>query len=77
MINNPIAEAMALRATASGFDAQRGRLPVPGDPHRSPDSVTIARQISELGKPITESAPGPLPPAGPTLASPDRIARSW
>ncbi|MGW7710963.1 hypothetical protein [Streptomyces sp. NPDC054771] len=56
MIDNLISDATALRATASGFDALRGKLPVPGDPHRSPDSVTVARQISELGKLITDLA---------------------
>ncbi|MFI7101851.1 hypothetical protein ACIBK8_21075 [Streptomyces sp. NPDC050161] len=49
MNNTPISDALALRATASAFDAQRGKLPVPGDVHRSPDSVAVARQISELG----------------------------
>ncbi|MER5970369.1 hypothetical protein ABT112_11650 [Streptomyces sp. NPDC002055] len=49
MNNTPISDALALRATASAFDAQRGKLPAPGDVHRSPDSVTVARQISELG----------------------------
>ncbi|MDX2525226.1 hypothetical protein [Streptomyces europaeiscabiei] len=53
MDNSPISDALALRATASAFDAQRGKLPVPGDPHRSPDAVAVARQISELGKLIT------------------------
>jgi hypothetical protein len=52
--NTPIPDALALRATASAFDAQRGKLPVPGDPHRSPDAVAVARQISELGKLITD-----------------------
>ncbi|WP_327748053.1 hypothetical protein [Streptomyces europaeiscabiei] len=50
MDNTPISDALALRATASTFDAQRGKLPVPGDPRRSPDAVAVARQISELGK---------------------------
>ncbi|MFD5030272.1 hypothetical protein ACFWM0_07590 [Streptomyces sp. NPDC058405] len=54
MNNTPISDALALRATATAFDAQRGKLPIPGDPHRSPDSVTVARQISELGKMITD-----------------------
>ncbi|MET8412053.1 hypothetical protein ABZV34_28790 [Streptomyces sp. NPDC005195] len=54
MDNTPISDALALRATASAFDAQRGKLPVPGDPHRSPDAVAVARQISELGKLITD-----------------------
>jgi hypothetical protein len=52
--NTPISDALALRATASAFDAQRGKLPVPGDHHRSPDAVAVARQISELGKLITD-----------------------
>ncbi|MFD3836739.1 hypothetical protein ACFWWC_10820 [Streptomyces sp. NPDC058642] len=54
MDNTPISDALALRATASAFDAQRGKLPVPGDPHRSPDAVAVVRQISELGKLITD-----------------------
>lgn len=49
MNNTPVSDALALRATASAFDAQRGKLPVPGDPHRSPNSVAVAKQISELG----------------------------
>ncbi|MFJ5105116.1 hypothetical protein [Streptomyces sp. NPDC088554] len=49
MNNTPVSDALALRATASAFDAQRGKLPIPGDPHRSPDSAAVARQISELG----------------------------
>ncbi|MFJ3713043.1 hypothetical protein [Streptomyces sp. NPDC090053] len=53
MKNTPVSDALALRATASAFDAQRGKLPVPGDPHRSPNSVAVARQISELGALIT------------------------
>ncbi|WP_369392809.1 hypothetical protein AB5J72_38450 [Streptomyces sp. CG1] len=52
MNNTPISDTLALRATASAFDAQRGKLPVPGVPHRSPDSVAVARQISELGQMI-------------------------
>ncbi|MEU3792979.1 hypothetical protein ACFWA4_30105 [Streptomyces sp. NPDC060011] len=54
MDNTPISDALALRATASAFDAQRGKLPVPGDPHRSPDAVSVALQICELGKLITD-----------------------
>lgn len=54
MDNTPISDALALRATASAVDAQRGKLPVPGDPHRSPDVVAVARRISELGKLITD-----------------------
>jgi hypothetical protein len=52
--NTPLSDALALRATAFAFDAQRGKLPVPGDPHRSPDVVAVARQISELGKLVTD-----------------------
>ncbi|GGN51305.1 hypothetical protein GCM10012285_41290 [Streptomyces kronopolitis] len=51
MNNTPVADACALRATASAFDAQRNTLPVPGD--RSPDTVAVARQISQLGTLIT------------------------
>ncbi|GAA3820554.1 hypothetical protein [Streptomyces chiangmaiensis] len=54
MDNTPLSDALALRATASAFDAQRGKLPVPGDPHRSPDVLAVARQISELGKLVTD-----------------------
>ncbi|MET9059815.1 hypothetical protein ABZX99_18560 [Streptomyces antibioticus] len=54
MTTNPLADALAIRATASAFDAQRGKLPVPGDPHRLPGSVAVAQQISELGKILTE-----------------------
>ncbi|MDX3121395.1 hypothetical protein [Streptomyces scabiei] len=54
MDNTPFSDALALRATAFAFDAQRGKLPVPGDPHRSPEAVAAARQISELGKLVTE-----------------------
>ncbi|MER5435973.1 hypothetical protein [Streptomyces sp. NPDC002588] len=52
MDNTPLSDALALRATASAFDAQRCKLP--GDPHRSPDVVAVARQISELGKLVTD-----------------------
>ncbi|MFM9578122.1 hypothetical protein [Streptomyces caniscabiei] len=54
MDNTPLSDALALRATASAFDAQRGKLPVPGDTHRSPEAVAVARQISELGKLVTD-----------------------
>ncbi|GAA3168097.1 MULTISPECIES: hypothetical protein [Streptomyces] len=53
MNNTRVTDALALRATASAFDAQRAKLPIEGDPHRSPDGVSVARQISELGKLIT------------------------
>ncbi|MER5972252.1 hypothetical protein ABT112_21350 [Streptomyces sp. NPDC002055] len=54
MNNTPLADARALRATASAFDAQRDKLPVPGPPRRAPDSVVVARQISELGEMMTD-----------------------
>ncbi|MEU3712168.1 hypothetical protein [Streptomyces catenulae] len=54
MTNTRVTDALALRTMASAFDAQRGKLPVEGDPHRSPDGVSVARQISELGKLITD-----------------------
>ncbi|MFE2559713.1 hypothetical protein ACFXGT_27535 [Streptomyces sp. NPDC059352] len=54
MTTNSLSDALAIRATASAFDAQRGKLPVPGDPHRLPSSVAVTQQISELGKLITE-----------------------
>ncbi|WP_065483087.1 hypothetical protein [Streptomyces sp. PTY087I2] len=53
MNTTPVPDARALRSAAENFDALRGKLPVPGDPHRGPDSVTVAKQISELGKMIT------------------------
>ncbi|MFG2370516.1 hypothetical protein ACGFY9_03450 [Streptomyces sp. NPDC048504] len=54
MTSTPVSETLALRAMASAFDAQRGKLPVPGDPWRSPDPVAVAQQISELGALITD-----------------------
>ncbi|MGW9131974.1 hypothetical protein [Streptomyces sp. NPDC055681] len=57
MDNTPISDALALRATATAFDTQRGKLPVPADPHRSPDAVAVARQISEFGELITDHHP--------------------
>lgn len=53
MNNPPAADARALRATASAFETQRNKLPVPGDPHRFADTVAVARQISQLGTLIT------------------------
>lgn len=53
MTNSSISDALALRDTASDFDARIGNLPVIGDPHRSPDSIAVARQIAELGKLLT------------------------
>ncbi|MFG2504620.1 hypothetical protein ACGFOW_03850 [Streptomyces rubiginosohelvolus] len=53
MNTTPVSDARALRAAAENFDALRGKLPIPGDPLRGPDSVTVAKQISELGKRIT------------------------
>ncbi|MFF2701564.1 hypothetical protein ACFVUQ_24735 [Streptomyces cyaneofuscatus] len=53
MNTTPVSDARALRTAAENFDALRGKLPFPGDPHRGPDSVSVAKQISELGKGIT------------------------
>ncbi|MEU9484537.1 hypothetical protein AB0D83_12890 [Streptomyces decoyicus] len=53
MNNTPVADARALHATASAFDAQRNKLPIPGDPHRSPDTVAVAGQIAQFGTLIT------------------------
>lgn len=53
MNTTPVSDARALRTAAENFDALRGKLPFPGDPHRGPDSVSVAKQISELGKRIT------------------------
>jgi hypothetical protein len=47
-------QAHALRATAFAFDAQRGKLPIPEDPHRSPEPTSVSRQISELSKLIAD-----------------------
>ncbi|WP_399890726.1 hypothetical protein ACGH7X_30115 [Streptomyces sp. BBFR51] len=49
MFDTSSSDALALRTTASGFDAVRGKLPVAGDPRRSLASVTVARQLSGLG----------------------------
>ncbi|MCX5314761.1 hypothetical protein [Streptomyces sp. NBC_00154] len=54
MNSTPSSDIRAMRATASAFDAQRGKLPVPGGHHRSPDIVAVARQVSELGELITD-----------------------
>ncbi|GGR35135.1 hypothetical protein [Streptomyces roseolus] len=54
MNKDALADALAVRAMAWAFDAQRGKLPVPGDPHRLPSNVAVAQQISELGKLISE-----------------------
>lgn len=54
MNNTSRSDALALRATASEFDAQRGKLPVSADPHRSPNVVAVARQISEFGQLVTD-----------------------
>ncbi|WP_416484244.1 hypothetical protein [Streptomyces sp. CL12] len=53
MDNTPIASALTLRAMASAFDAQRGKLPKADERHRFPDVIAVARQITELAK-LTE-----------------------
>lgn len=78
MTTNPLSDALAIRAMASNFDAQRGKLPVPGDPHRLPGSIAVAQQISELGKLLTELGDellfravdkSPGSPTGPAVSS--------
>ncbi|MEU2250965.1 hypothetical protein [Streptomyces sp. NPDC019224] len=54
MNSTPSSDIRAMRATASALDAQRDKLPVLGDPHRSPDVAGVARQISALGELITD-----------------------
>lgn len=54
MNNTPSSDISALRGMASAFDAQRGKLPVPGNYRRLPGIVTVARQMSELGELITD-----------------------
>lgn len=49
-----LSDALALRATAAAFDAQRGKLPILGDQYRSPDVATLSRQITELGSLISD-----------------------
>ncbi|MFJ6101878.1 hypothetical protein ACIQHY_12865 [Streptomyces sp. NPDC092359] len=47
-------DALALRATASSFEAVRTRLPSVKDPGRPIDNVTISRQLSALGSLLNE-----------------------
>ncbi|MFJ6466933.1 hypothetical protein ACIQM0_39010 [Streptomyces sp. NPDC091387] len=54
MNNTPSSDISALRGMASAFDAQRGKLPVPGNYRRLPGIVAVARQMSELGELITD-----------------------
>ncbi|MDQ8704120.1 hypothetical protein RCO28_16730 [Streptomyces sp. LHD-70] len=49
MTDTSSTDAWALRATASSFNAVRGKLPATGDPDRPLDSVTVARQLSAVG----------------------------
>ncbi|MYV69530.1 hypothetical protein GT043_27015 [Streptomyces sp. SID2131] len=56
MIDTSSSDVLALRATASGFDAVRAKLPDTGNPDRPLDNVTIAFQLSTLGTLLTELA---------------------
>ncbi|MFJ4868562.1 hypothetical protein [Streptomyces sp. NPDC088757] len=56
MIDAASSDALALRATASGFDAVRAKLPDTGNPDRPLDNITIAFQLSTLGTLLTELA---------------------
>lgn len=49
-----ISEALALHSMARSFDAQRGKLPHPVDPHDPSDLAAAARQLSQLGALITD-----------------------
>jgi hypothetical protein len=49
-----ISDALALRATAAAIDTQRRSLPGPASRSRMPDLLAVARQISQLGKLITD-----------------------
>ncbi|MFE4826754.1 hypothetical protein [Streptomyces sp. NPDC056672] len=54
MIKTPTADALNLRDIASSFDAQRGKLPVLGDPHRTPEPTAVCRRVVELGELIVQ-----------------------
>ncbi|WP_411076224.1 hypothetical protein [Streptomyces sp. cmx-4-7] len=56
MTDTSSSDALALRATASGFDLVRGKLPVVGDPDHPLDNVAVALQLSNLGALLTELA---------------------
>ena len=65
-------ESALLRFVGSHFDAQRAKLRVSGDDHRSPDFAAVARQISDLGKIVTSLGDELLSPS----ANPDRPSGS-
>ncbi|MFE9042499.1 hypothetical protein ACFYOG_16465 [Streptomyces sp. NPDC007818] len=48
MTDISVCDALALRASALGFDALRDNLPSTDPHHPSPDTVTIARRLMEL-----------------------------
>ncbi|MFJ8392144.1 hypothetical protein [Streptomyces sp. NPDC094144] len=56
MTDNSASDVLALRATASGFDAVRDKLPITSDPNRPLENVAVAHQLSALGTLATEPA---------------------
>ncbi|WP_030745778.1 hypothetical protein [Streptomyces griseus] len=56
MTDTSVSDALALRASALGFDALRDNLPSTDPHHPSPDAVTIARRLTELSALITDLA---------------------
>ncbi|MFF3750548.1 hypothetical protein ACFYYH_08830 [Streptomyces sp. NPDC002018] len=72
MANTPTTDALALRDMASSFDAQRGRLPVLGDAHRSPEPTAVCRLIADLGELTTQLSDEVLTRA----TAPDRAPHS-
>ncbi|RSS33617.1 hypothetical protein [Streptomyces sp. WAC08241] len=54
MTDTSSSDVLALRATASGFDAVRGTLSAAGGPDRPLDAVAVARQLSVLGTLLTD-----------------------
>lgn len=72
MANTPTTDALALRDMASSFDAQRGKLPVLGDAHRSPEPTAVCRLIAELGELITQLSDEVLA----RVTAPDRAPHS-
>ncbi|GAB7105325.1 hypothetical protein JCM4814A_36390 [Streptomyces phaeofaciens JCM 4814] len=56
MTDASVSNALALRASALGFDALRDNLPSTDPHHPSPDAVTVARRLTELSALITDLA---------------------
>ncbi|MFC9490040.1 hypothetical protein ACFTZM_28670 [Streptomyces hydrogenans] len=56
MTDTSVSDALALRASALGFDALRDNLPSTDPRHPSPDAVTVARRLTEPSALITDLA---------------------